>query len=266
MIFKAMSSKSQTTLTEEQKARIEQNKKKALLLKKARVTKRPHEEGPSSDIESKIHWTPLEIDTRAGFFLEDVDTKTTKTDSIKIIHEPGPLIESNLVCEECQMKFQDSYLYNKFDQPVCDSCRDDEKHSLITRTDAKSNYLLKDEDFDKREPPLKYILRKNPHNPKWGDMKLYLQSQIWKRVMEVWGSEEKLEEAREERAAKKEKTKQKKYDKKLKELRMSVRSSLWRKDLSGHQHEYGDEVYDEDKDSYSKTCSSCGHEWTYEKM
>lgn len=47
---------------------------------------------------------------------------------------------------------------------------------------------------------------------------------------------------------------------------MSVRSSLWRKDLSGHQHEYGDEVYDEDKDSYSKTCSSCGHEWTYEKM
>ena len=47
---------------------------------------------------------------------------------------------------------------------------------------------------------------------------------------------------------------------------MSVRSSLWRKDLSGHEHEYEEEVYDEDEDTYSKTCNTCGHVWTYEKM
>lgn len=58
-------------------------------------------------------------------------------------------------------------------------CRDSEdKHSLITRTDAKNEYLLKDCDLDKREPLLKYISRKNPHNPRWGDMKLYLHLQV----------------------------------------------------------------------------------------
>jgi len=38
--------------------------------------------------------------------------------------------------------------------------------------------LLKDEDFDVREPPLKFILRKNPHNERWGDMKLFLKLQV----------------------------------------------------------------------------------------
>lgn len=54
----------------------------------------------------------------------------------------------------------------------------DDKHALITRTDAKTEYHLKDCDLDKREPILKFILRKNPHNPRWGDMKLYLHLQV----------------------------------------------------------------------------------------
>lgn len=51
-------------------------------------------------------------------------------------------------------------------------------HKLISRTEAKQRYLLKDCDLDKREPPLRFILKKNPHNPRWGDMKLYLQLQV----------------------------------------------------------------------------------------
>lgn len=54
---------------------------------------------------------------------------------------------------------------------------DDDKHALITRTDARQEYLLKDCDLDLREPILRFILRKNPHNPRWGDMKLYLRTQ-----------------------------------------------------------------------------------------
>lgn len=53
----------------------------------------------------------------------------------------------------------------------------DGEHCLISKTDAKKEYLLKDCDFDKREPPLKFILRKNPHN-KHGNMKLYLRLQV----------------------------------------------------------------------------------------
>jgi DNA repair protein len=53
----------------------------------------------------------------------------------------------------------------------------DDKYSLITRTDARQEYLLKDCDLDLREPILRFILRKNPLNPRWGDMKLYLRLQ-----------------------------------------------------------------------------------------
>ena len=54
----------------------------------------------------------------------------------------------------------------------------DGKHQLVSRSDAKKNFLLKDCDLDQREPPLRCILRKNPHNPRWGDMKLYLKTQV----------------------------------------------------------------------------------------
>ncbi|KAF0037623.1 hypothetical protein F2P81_010497 [Scophthalmus maximus] len=92
----------------------------------------------------------------------------------------------------------------------------EEKHKLISRTEAKQHYLLKDCDLDKREPPLRFTLKKNPHNPRWGDMKLYLKLQVEKRCMEVWGSEEALEEARETREENKETQKQKRFNKKVK--------------------------------------------------
>lgn len=68
---------------------------------------------------------------------------------------------------------------NDFGYSVCDKCRDtEEKHSLITRSEAKTEYLLKDCDLDKRQPPLRFISRKNPHNVRWGEMKLYLHLQV----------------------------------------------------------------------------------------
>lgn len=58
------------------------------------------------------------------------------------------------------------------------SIRDPEIHKLITKTEAMNEYLLKDCDIDKREPPLKFIRKKNPHNVHWGEMKLFLQVQV----------------------------------------------------------------------------------------
>jgi DNA repair protein len=58
-------------------------------------------------------------------------------------------------------------------------CRDNEEmHRLITKTEAKSMYLLQDCDLEKRDPPLKCIVKKNPHNVRWGSMKLYLELQV----------------------------------------------------------------------------------------
>lgn len=90
--------------------------------------------------------------------------------------------------------------------------------------------------------------------------------QVEKRAIGVWGSEENLEAEHEAREGKKEVAKVKRYEKKMKKLRMQVRSSLFKKDLSDHVHRYGEETYDKEADEYSRTCDGCGHVHTYEKM
>lgn len=171
-------------------------------------------------------------------------------------------------CEECGKEFNESYLFETFNLPVCNACRDpDEKHSLITKSEAKDQYLLKDYDLDKREPPLKYIVKKNPHNSHWGEMKLYLHLQIEKRALEVWESEEKLIEEKERRDIKRQETKIKRFNKKVKQLRMQVRSSVYDKTKkANHVHNFGPDTYNEDNDDYTHTCVECDYEETYEKM
>ena len=39
-------------------------------------------------------------------------------------------------------------------------------------------YLLSESDLAVREPLLKCVIRKNPRNNRWGDMKLYLRLQV----------------------------------------------------------------------------------------
>ncbi|XP_056136910.1 DNA repair protein complementing XP-A cells [Lampris incognitus] len=252
-------------LTAAMRAKIERNRQRALMLRQARLASRSLAtlEGATPSKVAKI------IDSGAGFFIEEEGDGEQEQKVNTVVHQPAPVIQPDyLVCDDCDKPFMDSYLSNSFDLSVCDKCRDNEvKHKLISRTEAKQQYLLKDCDLDKREPPLKFILRKNPHNPHWGDMKLYLKLQVEKRCMEVWGSEEALEEARETREENREVQKQKRFNKKVKELRRAVRSSVWTKDTSIHQHQYGpEEVLDEEEDLYKKTCTTCGHELTYEKM
>lgn len=169
---------------------------------------------------------------------------------------------------ECGADFLESYLQTNFHYSVCDDCRDpEEKHSLITKTEAKSQYLLQDCDLDKREPPLKFIMKKNPHNVRWGDMKLYLHIQIEERALQVWGSEENLRQQHERRDEKREVGKAKKYNKRMKELRMDMRSSLYdRTTKVNHKHEFGPDVYNEEDDNYSHTCLTCPYSETFEKM
>ncbi|XP_044516769.1 DNA repair protein complementing XP-A cells isoform X2 [Gracilinanus agilis] len=257
------------------RAKIERNRQRALMLRQARLAARPYppaaaaaraaSSGSAGGI-TNVKSAPKIIDTGGGFFLEEEEEEEEhKID--KVVHKPGPVLECDYaVCEECGKEFMDSYLINHFDLATCDNCRDaDGKHKLITKTEAKQQYLLKDCDLEKREPVLKFIVKKNPHHSQWGDMKLYLKLQVVKRSLEVWGSEEALEEAKEVRQENREKMKQKKFDKKVKELRRAVRSSVWKKETAIHQHDYGPEESIED-DMYRKTCTICGHQLTYEKM
>lgn len=208
-------------------------------------------------------------DTGGGFLIEDKDTEEDETDKLfeNIEHESEELPLEFRECMECHSSFLTSYLWTTFDYPVCDGCRDTEdKHSLITRTEARNEYLLKDCDLDKREPILKFISRKNPHNPRWGEMKLYLHVQIEKRALEVWETEENLLEQKQIRSGKREQSKVKKYAKQMKELRMQVRSSLYdRTTKASHQHKFGPDRYNEEDDTYSHDCE-CGYSETFEKL
>ncbi|XP_074934697.1 DNA repair protein complementing XP-A cells isoform X2 [Phalacrocorax aristotelis] len=247
-------------------SRIERNRQRALALRQARLAARPY---PAAG-GVRARGPPKVVDTGGGFFLEEEEEVAAEEEpgaAEKIVHPPAPVLEFDyLICGDCGKEFMDSYLMQHFDWATCDNCRDaEDKHKLITRTEAKEQYLLKDCDLDKREPVLRFIVKKNPHNSRWGDMKLYLKLQVIKRSLEVWGSEESLQEARDLRRDSREKMKQKKFDKKVKELRRAVRSSLWKKAASIHEHEYGPEE-NIDEDTYKKTCTVCGHELTYEKM
>lgn len=55
----------------------------------------------------------------------------------------GPSTGNQPKCLECKRDFVFSYLSNNFDYMACDACKDlDDKHRLITRTDAKSIYCI----------------------------------------------------------------------------------------------------------------------------
>lgn len=97
-------------------------------------------------------------------------------------------------------------------------------------------------------------------------MKLYLQIQVEKRALEVWGSEEKLQEELEKREEKRVVAKGKKYKKQMKELRMSMRSSLYDRTSSFHVHEFGEERYNVGDDTYTRGCLTCSYEETFEKI
>ncbi|XP_069673219.1 DNA repair protein complementing XP-A cells homolog [Periplaneta americana] len=259
-------------LTPAQRARIERNRQAALLLKQARLIPHPYAKINTADsVEKsviKVQGSKF-IDTGGGFLLEQKDGEDQNEEPITLTPGPAPIMEPDRpVCEECQETFEDSYLFQNFEHSICDSCRDhDEKHRLITKTDAKNVYMLKDCDLEKREPVLKFIMKKNPHNVRWGTMKLYLELQVEKRALEVWGSEEQLEAERERREEERAKSKMKKYNKQLKALRMSVRSSLYdRTNKSSHVHQFGPETFNEEDDTYSHTCTTCSYSETFEKM
>lgn len=256
-------------MKQELKERAERNRQKALLLKKSKIVVHPYKKEENNESSTgraiKVQGKRV-VDSGGGFLIEE--NNELEKEMLNIVTQPAPIISTLPLCDECTKEFKDSYLLQTFNLEVCDLCRDSEgKHSLITKSEAKQEYLLRDYDFDKREPALKYITRKNPHNPRWGEMKLYLHLQVEERALEVWGSEDNLLNEKLKRDVKREETKMKNFNKKIKKLRMQVRSSLYNKSIKAdHVHEFGEETYNEDDDTYSHTCLSCGYDETYEKM
>lgn len=260
-------------IEEPPKSQRSQSTRKAVILKRDKVSSHPYldEESTSYKTTSSTK-TTLQIggtkyeDTGGGFLLKIEPEK--KPENEKLVLEDAPILGSDRPnCETCEKPFSSSYLFDKFAFKCCDGCRNPAIHKLITKTEAKEVYLLKDCDFDKREPPLKCLRQKNPHNSKWSELKLYLEIQVEQRALEVWGTLEKIDEEKEKREEKRVVSKSKKYQKELKELRKYVRSSLYDRTSAGpHAHTFAEETYDEDDDTYHRKCTTCPYEETFEKM
>ena len=129
---------------------------KALALKKARLSSQPYSKPKESltvtgDKVSQKKETKL-VDTNAGFFIEENEDKISTGASGQAEPIPAPVVEPDRPhCLECQEELADSYLFRTFDFEVCDKCKETEKdgkHELITKTDAKNEFLMKDIDFE----------------------------------------------------------------------------------------------------------------------
>ena len=256
-------------------ALIERNRQRDLLKQQKKQTHLTTDEVYTLEKYSELN-VGANQDTGGGFFLNigtsNVDpllrASCSKTDQLAVLSDTR-----DKECDECEDGFSNSFLFSNFGENICDNCKDLKgRHALITRTEAKNEYLLKDVDLDKREPPLRCLLKKNPREYARGYMKLYLKLQIEERALLVWETEEKLEEERERRGVKRESRKRKQFEKQMKNLRMAARSTYYQKKLTTvHEHEFGDEEQITDGDDpygeyFRQVCVSCGFEKKYEKM
>lgn len=113
-------------------------------------------------------------------------------------------------CTECNAAPPCKDLYEAYGICVCGSCRRALK--LITKSDAKQQYLLSDSDMQ----GLKWMERKNPQRSSWTAMKLYLESSVQEVSYGKYGGREGLEEEARRRMGRK-------LDKRVQEREEKVR-------------------------------------------
>jgi DNA-repair protein complementing XP-A cells len=195
--------------------------------------------------------------------------------------EPGLSVlekEKSTLCRECGNMEVDWKWLDIFGCAVCNPCKDKfpDKYSLLTKTEAKEDYLLTDPEL-KDEELLPHLERPNPHKATWNNMMLYLRYQVEEYAFsKKWGSAEALDEAFEKREVDKKKKKQDKFKSKLQELKRRTRVEAYRRSRQAggaggefgddvgrngkHTHVWGRTVENESTGIGVKTCIECGME------
>lgn len=134
---------------------------------------------------------------------------------------------------------------------ICNKCKEElpEKYSLLTKTEAKEDYLLTDPEL-RDEELLPHLERPNPHKSSWNSMMLYLRYQVEEYAFSAkkWGSPEALDVEFEKREGVKKKRKEDKFRGKLAELKKRTRVEAWRRarrkndEEGGGEAQFGDDV------------------------
>ena len=189
-------------------------------------------------------------------------------------------------CVDCGEADGQPRFFEAFGISVCFDCQrackgQGGKYQVITKSKAKDEYLLTDRQLDQQYGGLGCLVQPNPHDSRFGDMKLYLRAQAEELALQVWGSDEGLFDEKERRAE--ERQRKAAARKRKSEAGGSAGSTvtvgggkrrpsagaaaaLQRLATAPHRHEFlPDETYDEATDTWTKRCA-CGFEVAYERM
>ena len=195
--------------------------------------------------------------------------------------EPGLSVlkkEGNKVCRECGSLEIDWKWEEIFGCAVCNGCKEKhpDKYSLLTKTEAREDYLLTDPEL-KDDELLPHLEKPNPHKSTWNNMMLYLRYQVEEYAFsKKWGSAEALDEEFSKRETEKKKRKEDKFKSKLHELKKKTRVEAYRRSRQAgagggefgdeigrggkHTHVWGRVVESEETGIGVKTCVECGME------
>ncbi|RIA86257.1 XPA protein C-terminus-domain-containing protein [Glomus cerebriforme] len=204
-------------------------------------------------------------DTRGGFLMEEHNENPKKrkwepSEPEFEALEPSISIDpaENQKCKECDSVELDNLFRKTFRINICKSCKKKypEKYSLITKSEAKEDYLLTDPEL-KDEEVLPHLSKPNPHKATWNNMMLFLREQVEEFAFKKWGGEEGLDKEYEKRVNLKKKKKEKKFKTKLADLRKRTRTEV----LIGqknHKHEFGEVEEDPETGATTQCCKTCG--------
>lgn len=184
-------------------------------------------------------------------------------------------------CRECNSLEVDWKWQDVFGVGVCKACKDKipEKYSLLTKTEAREDYLLTDPEL-RDEELLPHLEKPNPHKF-YNNMQLFLRLQVEAYAFsdKKWGSPEALDIEYEKRQKVAKERKEKKFKNKLDELKKRTRVEAYKRArilgdagadvqfgdrIKGigdkHVHEWGRSTLDPESGMTKKRCEDCGME------
>ncbi|KAL4912795.1 XPA protein C-terminus-domain-containing protein [Aspergillus aurantiobrunneus] len=182
------------------------------------------------------------------------------------------------VCRECGGLEIDWKWEEELQCRVCHACKEKfpERYSLLTKTEAKEDYLLTDPEL-RDEELLPHLERPNPHKSTWNNMMLYLRYQVEEYAFseKKWGSPEALDAEFERRENEKKRRREAKFKTKLDDLKKRTRVEAYRRNRQGaaggsfgdeigkgarHVHHWGRSIQDPGTGIGTKKCVDCGME------
>ncbi|KAK0662873.1 DNA repair protein RAD14 [Lasiodiplodia hormozganensis] len=212
--------------------------------------------------------------------------------------EPGlSVLDDNSAarkCRECGSREIDFQWQEVFGVGVCAACKErlPERYSLLTKTEAREDYLLTDPEL-RDEELFPRLEKPNPRSATYHSMQLFLRCQLEEYAFSArkWGSAEALDAEFARREADKKDRKEKKFKSKLEDLKKRTRVEAYKRsrqagaavgdgiglDGSGgrptaqfgdkvsgrfdrHEHEWGRAVEDPETGLTKKRCIECGME------